>query len=71
MINIINMFTNSRAMTIKSKLPTIGATIFTTMSTLALENKAVNLGQGFPDFQTDPKLLSLVTQAMAAGFNQY
>ena len=65
------MFTHARSMTIKSKLPAIGATIFTTMSTLALENKAINLGQGFPDFQTDPKLLNLVTQAMAAGFNQY
>ena len=58
-------------MTIKSKLPAIGATIFTTMSALALENKAINLGQGFPDFQADPKLLNLVTEAMAAGFNQY
>ena len=58
-------------MQINSKLPEVGLTIFTTMSKLALEHQAINLGQGFPDFNTDPKLQALVTQAMADGFNQY
>ena len=58
-------------MQINSKLPDIGATIFTTMSKMALEYRAINLGQGFPDFNTDPKLLSLVSEAMTSGFNQY
>ncbi len=58
-------------MHINSKLPEIGATIFTTMSKMALEYRAINLGQGFPDFNTDPKLLGLVSEAMASGFNQY
>ena len=58
-------------MQINSKLPDVGATIFTTMSKMALEYRAINLGQGFPDFNTDPKLLELVTEAMSSGFNQY
>jgi methionine aminotransferase len=58
-------------MQINSKLPEVGLTIFTTMSKLALEHQAINLGQGFPDFNTDPKLQALVTQAMVDGFNQY
>lgn len=58
-------------MHINSKLPDIGATIFTTMSAMALEFQAINLGQGFPDFNTDPALLSLVSEAMTKGFNQY
>jgi methionine aminotransferase len=58
-------------MQIYSKLPDIGATIFTTMSKMAQEYQAINLGQGFPDFDTDPELLNLVSQAMAKGFNQY
>jgi methionine aminotransferase len=41
------------------------------MSKMALDYKAINLGQGFPDFNTDEKLQSLVSQAMADGFNQY
>jgi len=56
---------------IASKLPEIGTTIFTTMSKLAAERQAINLGQGFPDFNPDPKLLALVAQAMADGHNQY
>ncbi|MFJ1300307.1 pyridoxal phosphate-dependent aminotransferase [Pseudomonadota bacterium AL_CKDN230030165-1A_HGKHYDSX7] len=56
---------------IRSKLPDVGTTIFTVMSRLAVEHKAINLGQGFPDFDPDPKLCSLVTQAMAHGHNQY
>ena len=58
-------------MQIQSKLPDVGATIFTTMSKMALEYQAINLGQGFPDFNTDPKLLGLVSEAMDKGFNQY
>lgn len=56
---------------ITTKLPAVGTTIFTVMSALATEKNAVNLGQGFPDFNCDPKLLEDVTAAMAAGHNQY
>ncbi|MEQ4619047.1 MAG: pyridoxal phosphate-dependent aminotransferase [Corticimicrobacter sp.] len=56
---------------IVSKLPDIGTTIFTTMSNLAQETGAINLGQGFPDFDPDPALLDLVTDAMQQGLNQY
>jgi methionine aminotransferase len=58
-------------MQITSKLPAVGTTIFTTMSKMALDYKAINLGQGFPDFNTDEKLQGLVSKAMADGFNQY
>jgi len=58
-------------MQINSKLPEVGATIFTTMSKMALEYHSINLGQGFPDFNPDPKLMSLVSEAMEQGFNQY
>lgn len=58
-------------MKITSKLPEIGTNIFTIMSKLAADYKAINLGQGFPDFNTDEKLQALVTKAMADGFNQY
>ena len=54
-----------------SKLPTVGTTIFSVMSALAVEHKAVNLGQGFPDFACDPALIEAVHQAMCAGHNQY
>ena len=54
-----------------SRLPSVGTTIFTVMSTLAAETGAVNLGQGFPDFECDPKLVDAVTDAMQKGFNQY
>eukprot|EP01032_Pedospumella_encystans_P005239 gene5239-6227_t len=54
-----------------SRLPNVGTTIFTVMSALAAEHKAVNLGQGFPDFDCDPELVNAVTQAMQAGHNQY
>ena len=54
-----------------SKLPNVGTTIFSVMSALAAENKAVNLGQGFPDFDCDPALIKAVTDAMNAGHNQY
>ena len=56
---------------IQTKLPNVGTTIFTVMSTLAAENNAVNLGQGFPDFNCDAKLLDRVTEAMQQGQNQY
>ena len=54
-----------------SRLPKVGTTIFTVMSTLAAETGAVNLGQGFPDFDGDPALVNAVTAAMQAGHNQY
>ena len=54
-----------------TKLPNVGTTIFTVMSTLAAEKKAVNLGQGFPDFPCDPNLIGAVTEAMRQGLNQY
>ena len=57
--------------TIKSKLPDTGTSIFTIMSALATEKEAINLGQGFPDFPMSGKLTSLVSQAMADGYNQY
>jgi methionine transaminase len=55
----------------QSRLPHVGTTIFTTMSAMATEHGAVNLGQGFPDFDPDPQLLDAVNQAMRSGFNQY
>jgi methionine transaminase len=54
-----------------SRLPDVGTTIFTTMSALATQSGAVNLGQGFPDFNCDPALVDHVTQAMQEGLNQY
>jgi methionine aminotransferase len=54
-----------------SRLPKVGTTIFTVMSALAAETGAVNLGQGFPDFDCDPALVDAVTRAMQAGHNQY
>lgn len=54
-----------------SKLPHIGTTIFTVMSKLANEHGAINLSQGFPDFDCSPELVSLVEQSMKKGFNQY
>jgi methionine aminotransferase len=54
-----------------SRLPQVGTTIFTVMSALAAEHGAVNLGQGFPDFDCDPTLLDAVHRAMREGLNQY
>ncbi len=54
-----------------TKFPKIGTTIFTVMSALATEKNAVNLGQGFPDFDCDPKLVACVHDAMTHGLNQY
>ena len=56
---------------IASRLPNVGTTIFTVMSALAHEHGAVNLGQGFPDFDCDPRLIDAVNTAMRAGLNQY
>jgi methionine transaminase len=57
--------------TIKSKLPKTGTTIFSIMTALANEQKAINLAQGFPDFECSPELISLVNQYMKEGHNQY
>ena len=56
---------------IQSKLPHVGTTIFTVMSALAVEHKAINLGQGFPDYPMSEELISLVNKAMQKGNNQY
>jgi methionine aminotransferase len=56
---------------IKSKLPNVGTTIFSIMSAHASEQGAINLAQGFPDFNCSPKLISLVNQYMERGMNQY
>jgi methionine aminotransferase len=56
---------------IQSKLPDVGTTIFTVMSVLANEHKAINLGQGFPDYEMSEALISLVNKAMQGGYNQY
>lgn len=58
-------------MHIQSRLPNVGTTIFTVMSGLATEYKAVNLGQGFPDFPMNSELTGLVNEAMKNNFNQY
>ncbi|WP_024890756.1 pyridoxal phosphate-dependent aminotransferase [Luteimonas huabeiensis] len=55
----------------ESKLPNVGTTIFTVMSQLAAEHGAVNLGQGFPDFDVPPRLVEELARAMRAGHNQY
>jgi len=56
---------------VKSKLPDIGVSIFAVMTKLANEHKAINLSQGFPDFDCDPALVDAVAAAMRAGYNQY
>lgn len=60
-----------RTPALASRLPKVGTTIFTVMSSLAAEHGAVNLGQGFPDFDCDPALVEAVARAMQAGHNQY
>jgi len=62
---------NLKTPPIESRLPAVGTTIFTVMSALAQEHGAVNLGQGFPDFDCDPKLIDAVDEAMRRGLNQY
>jgi methionine aminotransferase len=56
---------------IASRLPDIGTTIFDVMTKMANENGAINLSQGFPDFDIDPKLVTLVHEFMMKGYNQY
>lgn len=54
-----------------SKLPHVGTTIFSVMSALANKHNAINLSQGFPNFNSDQKLMDLVNKAMNSGYNQY
>jgi methionine aminotransferase len=56
---------------VPSKLPQVGTTIFTVMSKMAADCGAINLSQGFPDFQAEPALFEATARAMAAGRNQY
>lgn len=56
---------------IRSKLPDIGTTIFSVMTNLANSHDAINLSQGFPDFDVPPDLITLVEKYMRAGHNQY
>jgi len=58
-------------MQIRTKLPRVGTTIFSVMSQLAMEHKAVNLGQGFPDFEGPQSLRDALAAAMNSGKNQY
>ena len=58
-------------MPIRSKLPDVGVTIFAVNSRRARELGALNLGQGFPDYDIDPRITELVNEAMRAGHNQY
>ena len=62
---------NTSHIKLVSKLPNVGTTIFSVMSALAVEKKAVNLGQGFPDFDCDGVLIDHVNTAMKNGMNQY
>jgi methionine aminotransferase len=56
---------------IQSKLPNTGTSIFTVMSALAVEHHAINIGQGFPDFEMDQELAELAAQKIVQGYNQY
>lgn len=56
---------------ITSRLPDVGTTIFDVMTKMANDHGAINLSQGFPDFDIDPKLISLVHEFMVKGHNQY
>ena len=58
-------------LSISSRLPDIGTTIFDIMTKMANENGALNLSQGFPDFEIDSRLVSLVNEFMTKGYNQY
>src|SRR5581483_12458347 len=55
----------------RSKLPDVGTTIFAVISRRARELGALNIGQGFPDYEIDPRLAELVAAAVASGHNQY
>ena len=65
------MTSTAETLPVQTRLPKVGTTIFTVMSALATEHKAVNLGQGFPDFDCDPALVEEVAKAMRSGLNQY
>src|SRR5690349_10529544 len=67
----MSSFINIPKVNIQSKLPDAGTSIFTVMSALATQHKAINLGQGFPDFPMNQQLIELVNKAMKDGFNQY
>ena len=58
-------------MPLQSKLPGVGTTIFTVMSKLAAEQGAINLSQGYPDFDGPPQLLERVGHYLTNGYNQY
>jgi len=62
---------DNKHLALRSKLPDIGVTIFTVMSKLAADCGAINLSQGFPDFQADPSLFEATLRAMREGRNQY
>lgn len=55
----------------RSKLPDVGVSIFSKMSALAQRYRAINLSQGFPDFECSPKLIGMVERYMRKGYNQY
>ena len=65
------IFLDIKITMIKSKVPNIKTSIFAVMSSMAKEYDAVNLSQGFPDFQVSKELISLVNKYMSEGFNQY
>jgi len=71
LIAFLLIIINFSLLQIHSKLPNVGTTIFTVMSALATEYNAVNLGQGFPDYEMNGELIALVNEAMKKGFNQY
>lgn len=58
-------------LSVETKLPAVGTSIFTTMSALAAEHDTINLAQGFPDFSCDPQLIKLFHKALKDGYNQY
>mgnify|MGYP003634354984 CR=1 FL=1 len=67
----MRFFLYLQGMNFTSKLPEVTTNIFTVMSSLAKENDAINMSQGFPNFESDPKLIELVSKAMKSGYNQY
>lgn len=70
-MNALPESTNPAPFALASRLPNVGTTIFTVMSALAAQHGAVNLGQGFPDFECDARIIDAVTKAMRDGHNQY
>ena len=71
MLDTRTRFAYFSMMNLVSKLPDLGVTIFAVMTQLANKHGAINLSQGFPDFDTHPELISLVEKFMRAGYNQY